>query len=181
LQEKIKTLEAGGGGAMGDDDDFLTLGKAKTLLKTAEQNTQKAVEGIRGDFARERELVDERRMKGLKDLPIPYADAIKVFVSLAKVNPAFYRQVQDEASQAGGRPAELAYKIAIREHPEFVQKIKELGANDLITNLNKAGKGPKGLPGSGGHSGPKDVNDMSIEELINMDDATWEKHAKGET
>lgn len=179
LGEKIKTLEAGGG-TVGADDDFLTIGKAKKLVTDAQKEGDKKVEGLRSEFAQERELSDERRMKGRTDLPIPYSDAIKVFVGLAKNDPSFYEQVRNEASKPGGRPAELAYKIALREHPDFVQKVKELGAQEVITNLGKAGRLPKNLPAGGAGSGAKKIEEMSIDEIMNLPEAEWEKYAKGE-
>lgn len=178
LNEKVTSLEAGGG-SLGDDSDFPNVGKVKALIADVTKVSNEKVDGIRNDMARERESTDDRRMKGRTDLPIPYVDAIKIFAGLAKLNPEFYEQVRRESARPGGRPAELAYKIALREHPEFVQKVKELGADEVITNLSNAGKIKK-LPAGGAGSGAKDANEMSFEEIMALSDDEWNKLAKGE-
>lgn len=178
LNEKVKTLEAGGGGAPGADEDFPTIAKTRALIVEGIKELKQETIDLRTDVARDRELVDERVMKARTDLPIPYSDAIKVFVVLAKANPTFYKQVQEEGSIPGGRPAHLAYKIALREHPEFVQKVKELGAQEIIANLTKIGKLPKVLPAGGAGGGEPDVNEMSIEQLMALPDDKLDKIAK---
>ena len=171
LEEKLSS------GGEGDSDLYLTVNKAKTMLANSEKKIDEAKTELRGEFAAERERVDERRMKERKDLPIPYEEAIKVWAKMAKDDPSLYRQVKDEGMKPGGRPAELAYKIAIREHPEFVKRIKESTREEVVKNLNKTGA--KRLPG-GAAGGQRDYNDMSIEDLMKLDDKTLDALARGE-
>lgn len=180
LRDKVKELEdAAGSKGGGDDDPYLTTEKAKKLLADQAKKTDEKVNEVRSEFAKERELTDERRMKTREDLPIPYEDAIKVFAQMAKGNPVYWKQVQDAANTPGGKPAELAYKIAIREHPDFLKKIKDQEREGLISDLEKGGKIKK-LPGGGaGGAGKPKVEDMTIEEVMEMSDADWEKAARG--
>jgi len=180
LTEKVEELEAAGGGGGGEGDTYLTTASAKKLLDDAKKDMSKQIESIRDESAKERETADESRMKEMKDLPIPYLDAVKVFEQMAKSNHALYKQYVDECNRPGGKPAELAYKITLRDHPEFVALLDKKTREGIIKDITKTGKIPK-LPSGGAGGGTVDYDAMSPDELVKLPDDVLGKLAKGET
>lgn len=176
LKDKIAEFEAK---IEGDDDTYMTSNKAKDMVEKLGKDVKGEVGKIRTEFMQERELMDERRMKARTDLKVPYDEAVKSFVKLCKTDKSYYTQVQAEAARPGGTPAELVYKLAITNDPEFIKQIEKNARDGVINDLNKGGKHRK-LPAGGGGGGKPDYASMSMEDMSKLDDATLDKLARGE-
>lgn len=160
-------------------EDYPTTTKVKEMVQSQVKELNKRLDTLRDETTKERYKRDEERMLQREDLPIPYEEAIKVFAQLTKTNPTYWRQVKDEADAPGGKPAELAYDIATRKHPDFVKRIEQMTRENLVKDISKGGI--KKLPAGGAGAGKKPVEDMSIDEIMGMSDKDWEKAAKGKT
>ena len=163
------------------DEDYLTVADVKKILaqanKTAGESRTQDENATNQRRSQENYAGDESRVTDKKDLEVPYKDAIKEFNTMAKANPALWQTVHLESIRVGGKPAELAYTIALTS-PTFVSRIKTKEREALILKLENEGKLPKKLPPGGPGAGPIDASVMSEEQLLNLSDAQLEEQLK---
>ena len=180
LESTIAELQDRGKGDQLDlesmaDDDYLTAGQVKKLLKNLEGKAQKENQADMKAMSDANYAADEERMvektKTLStNFPVPYEEAIKEFTELSKTNKAFWRAVHEESLRPNGKPAEVAYKIALTS-PKFLDRIAASAREKLLKELEEQGQiKPRKLPSSG--PGKQDLNAASLseEDLLNLSD-----------
>lgn len=156
------------------DEDYVSAAQLKkvmtgvlSVLKTQRQHDGEA----RAD---ERMADDEERMRGRlgadKDA-VSYDEAIDEFKALAAKDPSLWDDVNREARRQGGRPAEKAYKIALRESPKYRGLERKRGREEVIRQIDEGGKVPSLKGSGGGGKGPKDLSKLTDEEIAKMSDA----------
>lgn len=161
------------------DEDYITgkqLKKLTNALSVRERNRVMADLKMRAD---ERVASDEARMQEICEVksekfPVPYDDAINAFIELAEKDPTLWTQYDQAKFKPGGRPAELAYKIALREHPKYQKLTEEKTRERLIEEMEKNGESPKKLKSGGGGAG-KRLEDMTDQEISNLSDDELDK------
>lgn len=185
LDEKEKAISKGTEeDPLGDiaDDDIIT---GKQLKKLNQAHTEKQRKTMVANFrfmADERVANDEDRVSTLCELrpdkyPVPYADAIKAFTELAENDPSLWQQYDAAKHRPGGKPAELAYKIALREHPKFKEQTEKTAREKLLEEMEEHEGKPKKLKGGSG-GGSKRLEEMSDEEIGNLSDEDLERLSK---
>lgn len=176
LQDKLKD-KADDAGIEIPDDEYLVGKQIKELIKKIDDKYEKQ---RKDDFnlsrsirAKERLEDDEDRMLNKKDLEIPFKEAMDKFLELVKEDETLFEQVNREANRPGGKPAQLAYKIALREHPELVNKIKQKSREEIVDKIARGEEMPRRLSGGGG-GGKLDYSKMTNDELSKLSDAEFE-------
>ena len=172
MQDKVRD-KAEEAGIEIPDDEYLTGKQIKEIIKKIDAKYEKL---RKDDYnlsmtnrAKERLADDEDRMSSKKDLEIPYEEAMDKFLELAKEDETLFEQVNREANRPGGKPAQLAYKIALREHPELVNKIKQKSREEIVDKIARGEDIPKRLSGGGG-GGKLDYSRMTTQELSKLSD-----------
>lgn len=159
-----------------EDDDPMTIGQVRKLLVNAKQIA--AADGADADEKQLRDravanyTTDEEAMQGKDKLAVPYDDVIKEFEKMAKTRPSLMVAVNAEARRPNGKPAELAYNLALTSKA-FSNVVAKEARENLIRDLVGQGKlkPTKILGGGGGAGGPRDAANMSEEDLLNCSDA----------
>ena len=158
-----------------EDDDPITVGEVRKILVNAKRvaavDDASATENQLRDKAVSNYSADEEVMQGKKDLVVPYADGIKEFEKMAKLKPSLMVAVNAEARRTGGKPAELAYNLALTSKA-FSNVIAKDARDQLVKDLIEQGKlKPAKISGGGGGSGgPRDAAHMSEEDLLSCTD-----------
>lgn len=156
------------------DDEYLTGSDLKKIINQLQQEGNQASAKDRKAMAKQNYVADEDRMiketKALSDdFPIPYDEAIKEFYVLAQKSPSYWNAVNSEALLRNGKPAEVAYKLALTS-PKFIGKIKAGAREALIRELENKGDLPKKLPSGAPVNENTDPSLLSEEQLLNMPD-----------
>lgn len=153
------------------DEDYLTAGTFKKALTGLTKALAKSREQDSVARAEERMADDEARMteKTSGKDAVPYDDALDEFKTLAKSDPSLWEDVQREARRPGGKPAEKAYKIALRESPKFRDLERKRAREDVVRQIDETGKLPT-LKGGGGKAGDKDLTKLTDEEIAGLSD-----------
>lgn len=186
LAAKVKELEETGGGDKGGfnldkmaDDDYLTAGQVKQIINQLQTKGSKEAQAEEEQLSKENYNTDEERMIGLtvkptEDYPVPYNEAIEEFNKMVKKSPAYWAAVNVESRRKNGKPAEVAYKIALTSKT-FINKIKTSAREDLIDELQKQGKIPKKLPSGGPADGGEiDPSLLTEQQLLEMPESQLE-------
>ena len=157
------------------DDEYLTVGEARKILEKAETKAKSAQAG--DDVAAQKELATENYASSeeamlekdkANKLPIPYKEALAEFNAMASKNKALWVSVHQESIRRGGKPSELAYKIALTSD-KFIDKIKAGAREKLLNDLEKEGKiKPRKIASGGPGKGPLNPANLSEEDLLNM-------------
>lgn len=168
-----------------DDNEPLTKGEAKKLLnevlsKRETLSKEEFDKKLSSVVAR----IDADRIKISEDTVKEEFSPEKVgkelcwdkviddgFKKLVVENPAYKLVVRNSPN-----PALEAYKIGLT-HPDFASLIKQQTASTVIDKLTKV-KVKTGVGSAGGAGGAVDVSKLSLQETINLDDATLEKLRK---
>lgn len=164
------------------DDDLITGKHIKHLLRGLGEREKKRLALDLKMRADDRVALDEQRVEELcetkpEKYPIPYEDAIKAFLELAEKDPSLWQAYDAAKHRSGGKPADYAYKTALREHPKFKEQTEIKAREKLLDELERAEKTPKKLrAGSGG--GSKRLEDMSEDELSNLSDEELDRLAR---
>ena len=158
------------------DEEYLTAGQVKKIMAklkntanndTAADNKRKSGE----NYAADEERMIESTKAATDDFPVPYEEAIKEFQEMAKSKPAFWRTVHEESLRANGKPAEVAYKIALTSK-KFMDKVRVSAREKLLKELEDQGQiKPRKLPSGG--PGKTEINaaNLSEEDLLGLSDA----------
>ena len=171
-----------------EDDDTVTVGDVRKILAGA-QNTAASNDAANQEKdLRSRAVAnynaDEERLQRDEEagkLDVPFEEAMKEFSRMAKKNSGLLHSVNQEARKVGGKPAELAYKLACTS-PVFITRIKKTAREKLVTDLEREGKlKPRKLPSGGGPQGPLDAKNLSDEDLLNMSDEALDKAIRDNT
>ena len=173
LEDKIKQAEGKVDElGLGDlkDDDYLTAGAFKKALLGLTKVMDQGRKNEQRQRAEERMADDESRMMGRADLDVPYEEALDEFKRLTKQDPSLWEDVNREANRPGGRPAEKAYKIALRESPKYRGLERKKGREEIVKQIDETGKVPS-LKGGGGGDRPKDLSKMTDEDISKLSDA----------
>lgn len=185
LEEKERMLRRESGedefGEIGDDD-FITGKHLKKLISGLNGRDKKRAIQEMENRANERVAVDEDRMSNLCEAkpdkyPIPYEEAIDAFKELAEKDPTLWAKYDRARFRPGGKPAELAYKIALREHPKFKDQSEKTVREKLLDELEEKGKRPPKLK-AGGSGGKTRLEDMTDEEIANLTDDELERYSR---
>uniref|UniRef100_A0A6M3L5I4 Uncharacterized protein n=1 Tax=viral metagenome TaxID=1070528 RepID=A0A6M3L5I4_9ZZZZ len=172
LAEKVKDKADELGIDLPGDDEYIQGKDLKKIVdaikKDAKKQVDDTVKGFMSLRAKERLADDEDRMAD-KKLDIPYNDAMEKFKELAEDDATLWDQVNRESHRPGGKPAQLAYKIALRDHPDLAKKLNQKTRDELIDEITKTGKMPAKLSG-GGRSGKLDPKNLTQEDIYKMSD-----------
>src|SRR3990167_11456286 len=149
------------------DDDNITAGQVKKLIAGLQNNAQHAENlGMKQrsaeNYSNDEERLHELSKAGTDEYPISYVDAIKEFEQMAKKNLAYWTAVQQESLRVNGRPAEIAYRIALTSKT-FLSKIRAAERESILSKLETEGQiKPRKLPSGG--SGKAEINPSTISE-----------------
>lgn len=152
------------------DDEYITGKQLKAFQKdmsVKERNRLIRDMRLRAD---ERAFTDEQRMQELTELnpkkyPIAYQEAIDAFVELANKDPLLWEQYDQMKLKPGGKPAEFAYKTAVREHQKFQEATAKKTRETLLDEMRKKENEPIKLRGGGGSKRLEDLSDSDISSL----------------
>jgi len=157
-----------------DDEEIIDGKRLKRVLKVVSDNLNKRDVNNVEIRAAERVAMDEMRIQELSELnpkkyPIDYDEAIEEFTKLANADPSLWEQYDAQKYKAGGRPAEFAYRLALRESPKFREVHEKRIREEVVDKLNED-KDPKKLKGGGSGAG-KTGDRLSDSDISNMTDA----------
>ncbi len=166
-----------------DDADVMTVGDVKKLVSGLQKDSANAASTTEENDARTRAVnnynTDETRLQEKESEgklgKVAYKDAMVEFNIMARKKPALMLAVNTEARATSGKPAELAYTIALTS-PKFSNVIAKAAREDLVKELQSKGKlkithVPGGSPGGT----PTDPNMLTEEDLMNMPEAELDK------
>ena len=165
-----------------DDEDFITGKQLKVLMDTLNKRERDRYVRDAQMRGQERAANDEVRLKEIveanpKKYPVSYDEAIQAFIELADKDPGIWRQYDTLKFTPGGKPAEFAYKYALREHEKF-QKVQEQRTREnLIEELRRKENEPVKFRSSSGSS--KSIDDLSNEDVSHMSDEELDRVARG--
>ena len=157
------------------DDEYLTAGQVKKLIAGLQGNAQNNENAQLQARSRENYANDEERLieasKTVSDeYPVPYTEAVKEFEQMAKKNPVYWKTVHEESIRSGGKPAEVAYKIALTSKT-FLSKIRASTRESLLSELEKEGQiKPRKLPSGGAGKPELNAANLSEEDLLSLSD-----------
>lgn len=168
-----------------DDNEPLTKGEAKKLLnEILSKRETLSKEEFDKKLASVVAIIDADRIKISEDAVKEEFSVEKVgkelcwdkviddgFKKLVVQNPAYKLVVRNSPN-----PALEAYKIGLT-HPDFAPLIKQQAASSVIDKITKV-KVKTGVGSGGGGGGEVDVSKLTLQETINLDDATLEKLRK---
>lgn len=156
------------------DDEYLTAGQVKKILAQQQQQGQQLTQQQQAQRSKENYVSDGERMseatkKTSDDFPVPYEEAVDEFKRMAQNNPALWDAVHRESLKFNGKPAELAYRIALTSKT-FIPKIKASARAELTAQLEKAGTIKRKLPPGGPPTVELDANLLSETDMMNLSD-----------
>lgn len=161
------------------DEDFITAKQLKQLQAAHSLRERKRIMADLQGRAAERMASDESRLIELCDLnpkkfPVPYEEAIKEFESLAKKDPSLWDEIDRQKFKPGGKPAEAAYRIALRESSKFLQEKERRTREALLDEIENHEDKPRRLrSGSGGAA--RRLDQMSDQEIMGLSDDDLDK------
>lgn len=155
------------------DDEYITGKHLKDIRRSEQEKTAKIMRDGAVRRGEERMADDENRMSELCELnpkkyPVSYVDAIKEFEALANEDSSLWEEVDKAKYTPGGRPAEIAYKIALRESPKFQEMTRKKTREELLEEIENQGRSPRRLSGSSG--GGKSIERLSDSDIHHMTD-----------
>lgn len=164
------------------DEDFITGKHLKKFNQAVTAREKKRIVQELQSRADERLANDEHRMmelceSGSEKFPVSYDEAIEAFKELAEDDPTIWRQFDAEKYRPGGRPALLAYKIAVREHKKFQEETKRKTREQLLNDMEEKEKKPAKLKGGAGGAA-KRLDEMSDEEISGLSDEELDRLAR---
>ncbi len=162
-----------------DDTDTMTVGDIKKLISGLKKDSASAsatneethlrATAVKNYSDDETRLLDKETDGKLGK--VSYKDAMAEFHVLAKAKPALMIAVNAEARSGSGRPAELAYTIALTS-PKFSNVIAKAAREELIQELARQGKlDITKIPGGSPTGDKTDPNLLSEQQLLDMPEA----------
>lgn len=182
LEQKVTKAEDEDFVSQVGDEDFITGKQLKAFIDTLSKRERERYVRDAQMRGQERAATDEVRMKEIveanpKKYPVNYDEAIQAFIELADKDPGLWRQYDTLKFTPGGKPAEFAYKYALREHDKYRAEAERKTRENLIEELRRKENEPVRLR-SGSGAG-KRIEDLSDVEISNMSDDELEKAMRG--